>query len=638
MYLEHTRALSYNKFASKDASNNMSEYRNHTGMSDRSDIERVREAVSLVALISEYVRLEPKGNEWVGICPFHDDHRPSMRVVTHRDQEFYKCFSCNAGGDCFSFVQNYLKKDFVEALKFLADRHGIELSTHNREETGTSRSKLRKALEWSMALYVKSLHTTPEGANALEQLHSRGFTDESIQNFSIGVAPNSWSFITDRLQEKPGAIEVGIDAGILKKNAEKDRVYDAFRHRIMFPILDESGSPIAFGGRRLDEEDEPKYINSPETALFHKSKALYGYVFARKSIASEKVAIVVEGYTDVIACHQAGFVNVVATLGTALTPDHAGILSHIANEVILVFDGDNAGQLAADRALEIFFLKNIDVKICTLPEGKDPADLATTPDVFESCLNSSVDAIEYKFNRLDSSLEGESTLSGKADRIESFLSDLSRLGVDTLLSSRRALVYEKIATLLKIPMDEVSKELKSRKPAPKRADTLQSTPASHDPVQTVEISKARQIAEREFLSVLLFDPTEASAALRESDLPIQADDFMDQDTHAIACYVLPKLHAGTLYTVTEIGTDLGEESKQLATSFFFLGERICKENASVMHALTITKDAFLRVIQKQSIRAEVKNVQQAADDDTKSEAAQQAIESIRKKQSARNAS
>ena len=608
-------------------------------MSDRTDIERVREAVSLVTLISEFVPLQQKGSEWVGVCPFHDDHKPSMRVVTNRSQEFYKCFSCGAGGDCFNFVQEYLKKDFVEALRFLAERHGIELSNRKVDEDFTPRSTLRKAMQWTMEQYIAALSTTPEGANALEQLHARGFTDESIEQFSIGVAPKSWSFITDKLQGNVKSIEIGLGAGIIKKNEEKNRVYDAFRHRIMFPILDESGSPIAFGGRRLDEEDEPKYINSPETTLFHKSKTLYGYKFARKAIQDSKVAVVVEGYTDVIACHQAGVTNVVATLGTALTSEHADILSRVANEVVLVFDGDNAGQAAADRAVEIFFKKNIDIQICVLPEGEDPADLASVQGQFEQALSESVDALEYKFNRLDNSLAVEDTISGKARCIELFMNELARLGVDALKSSRKALVYEKIARLLKIPMDEVSNELKTRKPALRRESPITDSPATEEqPVVSVTISKARQLAEREFISVLLFDATEASAVLRDSDHAITPEDFMEQSTHTLAIYMLPKLMAGTLFSIHEIGDDLGEQAKDAAMTYYLLGERICQENGSVLRAIEVTNQALQNVIQNQSIRAEVKNVHQEMDESAKEKAAQQAINSIRRKQSTRSAS
>ncbi len=530
---------------------------NQTGMRNSvdSDKERVREAVDLVALISEFVPLQQRNREWIGLCPFHDDHKPSMCVVTHKGQPFYKCFSCGARGDCFEFVKNYLKKDFGEALRFLAQRCGIELAGRQTDEALSSRSKMSRAMQWASSLYSETLTSTPEGAHALEQLRARGFTDETIKKFSIGVAPNSWSFLADKLQGNNERIETGLEAGLLKKNEEKNRVYDAFRHRMMFPILDETGGTIAFGGRRLSEEDEPKYINSPETILFHKSKTLYGYTHARSAIMQEKKVIVVEGYTDVIACHQAGIVNVVATLGTALTSDHADKLARICNEVILVFDGDNAGQLAADRAVEVFFQKNIDVQICVLPDGKDPADLVSNMEEFNNCIQGAVDALTFKFNRLEVSLKKESTISGKSGLIDSFLNELSRLGVEKLVSTRKSFVYERIASLLSIPMVDVGKELHSRRPAPSRrvSSEIEAEPI----VRPSAISKARQIAEREFLAVLLFDPTESSATLRESKTTINANSFLDPIAASIAKYIFPKLLAGTLFTMPErlkIGT------------------------------------------------------------------------------------
>ena len=612
---------------------------NQLGMSDRSDIERVREAVDLVALISEYVPLKQKHLEWVGVCPFHDDHKPSLHVVTHKHQEFYKCFSCDASGDCFKFVQEYLKKDFGEALRFLADRHGIELAGKQTDDGRSSRTKIRGAMQWASNLYIEALTNTPEGTNALEQLHARGFTDESIEQFSIGVAPNSWSFLTEQLQNSKERIETGLDAGLLKKNDEKNRVYDAFRHRIMFPILDEAGTPIAFGGRRLDENEEPKYINSPETILFHKSKTLYGYNHARTAIQQEKKVIIVEGYTDVIACHQAGITNVVATLGTALTSDHADKLSRVCDEVILVFDGDNAGQLAADRAVEIFFLKNIDVYICVLPEGKDPADLATDLVAFEACINGAVDALAFKFSRLNQAMLKETTIAGKARVIETFLDELARLGIEQISNVRKTFVYERIASLLNMPMEDVGQELRLRRPASRSTQSekipQESVPAPM-PVRPSSVSRARQIAEHEFLAVLLFDPTGASAALRESKTSICIEDFIDPVSTTIAEYILPKLHAGTLFTMPELITDLDDKSENVATSLYFVGQRICETYENVMYALQMTMNAFVNAIEKQTIVDEVKSVREATNSEDKTQAAQQAIESIRRQQAARN--
>jgi len=609
---------------------------NQTGMSDRSDVDRVREAVDLVALISEFVPLNQKGREWEGICPFHDDHKPSMRVVTHKDQPFYKCFSCNASGDCFEFIKNYLKKDFGEALRFLADRHGIEL-TGNRSKEGISlRDKMSRAMQWASSLYIDALSSTPEGANAIEQLHSRGFTDETIQQFSIGVAPDSWTFLTDKLQGNTERIETGLEAGLLKKNEEKNRVYDAFRHRIMFPILDEVGGTIAFGGRRLNEEDEPKYINSPETVLFHKSKTLYGYNHARATIRNEKKVIVVEGYTDVIACHQAGITNVVATLGTALTSEHADKLSRVCNEVVLLFDGDNAGQLAADRAVEVFFQKNIDVHICVLPDGKDPADIVLDIEEFNKCLQASVDALTFKFNRLEAGLQKETTISGKSSLVDSFLHELTRLGVEKLASTRKSYVYERIASLLSIPMSDVGKELRSRRPATPRF--TQTEPVSEPVLRPSTISKARRIAEHEFLSILLFAPTESSASLRENGSEISIESFLDPEAGRIASYILPKLQAGTLFTMPELITDLDDESENVATTLYFVGQRICETYESVLYALKMTMHALINSIEQQAIDDAVKGVRNETNVESKARAAEEAIASIRRRQEARNAS
>ena len=607
-------------------------------MSDRVDIERVREAVDLVALISEYVPLQPKGREWIGLCPFHDDHKPSLNVVTHKENSFYKCFSCDASGDCFTFVQKYLNKDFPEALSFLAERAGIELSSTRSEDEGkSSRRKIRSAMEWAVQLYCDSLADTKEGKTAIATLHSRGFTDESIQKFSIGVAPDSWSFLTDRVLDNDDRIETCLEAGLLKRKESSDRVYDAFRNRLMFPICDETGSPIAFGGRRMNEEDEPKYINSPETALFHKSKTLYGYCQARKTIQDSRRAIVVEGYTDVIACHQAGITNVVATLGTALTNDHAAKLSRICDEAILVFDGDAAGQRAADRAVEVFFAKGIDVRICVLPEGKDPADLASDAATLESYFNDSIDAIAFKLDRLELSLESVDTISGRARAIESFLDELLRLGIGNLEGVRKPLVYERIATLTKTSMDEVESYITARRMKISQAIPQRQTT---DPVPEAytNIPRARLLAEHEFLAVLLFDPTESSAALREAKGTINPKDFMEPCAAQLAERILPRLEAGTPYSMQELLSELDEECRVLASSLYFNGQRISETSGSVMLALQMTMEAFVNALEDKAIADEVLKLKTVEDPAERAQAAQQALETIRRQKTSRNVS
>ena len=598
-------------------------------MSDRSDIERVREAVDLVALISEYVPLQPKGREWVCVCPFHDDHKPSMSVVTHKEHAFYKCFSCGASGDCFKFVQEYLKKDFGEALGFLAERTGVELSNsvHN-EDTNKLRKKIRKAMEWAQNQYVDSL-ATENGMKVVDDIHRRGISDDAIQTFSIGVAPDSWTFLSDLIGANEDRIETCIEAGLVKRKESTNRVYDAFRNRIMFPIFDETGSPIAFGGRRINEEDEPKYINSPETELFHKSKTLYGYHLARPVIQSEKKVFVVEGYTDVIACHQVGVSNVVATLGTALTSQHADKLSRVCDEVTLVFDGDEAGQRAADRALEVFFAKNIDVQICVLPEGKDPADLATSKDALLHCFAASVDAITYKLQRLDTSLQTTETIAGKSKRIETFIDELVRLGVGQLSGIKKPLVYERISALIHVSMDEIESLIDAKtkiQNRPKRNTAVESSA----PALAIGISRARRIAEHEFLGVLLFDPMESSAALREQDSRVQEEDFIDPDASKISHCLLPKLYAGTTCTMQEALADLDEQSGNQASALYFVGQRICEQNESVMLSVQVTMNAFKSTLEENAIADEVRELKNYTDSGQRAKAAQQTLETIRK--------
>ncbi len=607
-----------------------------TGKYDTSDRERVREAVDLVALISEFVPLHQKGSDWVGICPFHDDHSPSLRVVTYKEQPFYKCFACGASGDCFKFVTEYLKIGFADALRFLAERNGIELTGRVNEDEPSLRSKMSSAMKWASEVYVKALDETSEGKKARQQLYARGFSDATIEQFQIGVSPDSWSFLTEMLQDNAERIETGLEAGLLKKNQEKNRVYDAFRNRLMFPIQNETGGTIAFGGRRLREEDEPKYINSPESVLFHKSKILYGYNHARTMIREKKKAIVVEGYTDVIACHQAGITNVVATLGTALTAEHADKLSRMCNEVVLVFDGDDAGQLAADRAVEVFFKTNVDVLICVLPEGKDPADLVHDVAHFNDCIEDATDALSFKWDRLQSQLEHETTIAGKKTIIDSYLNEMARLGIEQLENTKKTFVYERLASLLSISMSEVVDELRSRRPVVSKVQNTKLP--SEVNVPTVSISKARQIAEREFLAVLLFAPTESSAIFREEETGIQVESFVDAIASKIATYVLPRLLAGTLFSMPELIDELDEESENIATSLYFVGQRICETYENVMYALNMTLDAFKNAIEKEAIEEAVKGVRRATNSEEKARAAEEAIESIRRQQATRNAS
>lgn len=339
---------------------------------------RVLEASDIAHVMGEYVKLVPKGREFVCLCPFHDDKNPSMYVVPHK--RMYHCFVCGAGGDVFTFIQQYHGIGFGEAIKMLAERAGIELTRRRpdeRAQSGPSRSELIDANRAAEAFFKAILATHESGEAARALIERRGISAEMIERFGIGASPDRWDGLVRTVRGKQLNESAFLLLGLLKQK-EGPEPYDALRNRLIFPIHGESGDPIAFGGRRVNDEEEPKYLNSPETPLFNKSKTLYGLPQARNAIRASGRAVIVEGYTDVIACHQAGLENVVGTLGTAFTVGHAQKLRGQCKEVVLLFDGDEAGQNAADRALEVLFGARLDIRVAMLTgqtEAKDPDEL-----------------------------------------------------------------------------------------------------------------------------------------------------------------------------------------------------------------------------------------------------------------------
>lgn len=425
---------------------------------ENGDKDRVRDAADIVRVVGEVVALKPKGREYVGLCPFHDDHKPSMGVVPSKG--IFHCFVCGSGGDVFSFVQKFHKMDFREALEFLAEKFGVVLTPRKRADGSApvaegddrlSRGDL-VTLNTGAAHFFRTVLAHPEhGKAARDVIERRGISREMVEQFMIGSSPDRWDGLVLKAKHEGwnerGLLELG-----LLKTRESGGVYDALRNRLVFPIQDQTGRVIAFGGRKINEEDEPKYLNSPETRLFDKSKTLYGLNHASRTIQLEKTAIITEGYTDVIACHQGGFTNAVATLGTALTREHATVLRRLCDTIVLLFDGDEAGQRAADRAVEVFFAESIDVKICTLKaytDAKDPDELLKREDgaeVFREALAGATDLLDYRFARLRARLAG-SGLSALAKGIDEEVARYADLGLRDVPPVRQALIVRRLAQL-----------------------------------------------------------------------------------------------------------------------------------------------------------------------------------------------
>lgn len=365
--------------------------------------ERVREATDLVDLVSRSVRLRRQGKIYVGLCPWHDDSRPSLQVNPERQS--WKCWVCDVGGDVFSFVMKREGVDFPTALQILADRAGIALtSQQKRAKPGSPEDKqtLFRATAWAEEQFHRCLLDSIEAESARGYLAERGISDESIQRFHLGFAPNRWQWLLDRAKTTPFSPEVLEAAGLVSRSHDGRRRYDRFRGRLMFSIRDTEHRPIAFGGRILPgsegSDNSPKYINSPETRLFSKSNSLYALEFVRDAVSRDPRIVVVEGYTDVIMAHQHGARNVVAALGTALGERHVRLLQRFADQVVLVLDGDEAGQRRTNEILELFIGAQVNLHILTLPSGLDPCDLIHQRGVeaFRQHLGQAVDALEHK--------------------------------------------------------------------------------------------------------------------------------------------------------------------------------------------------------------------------------------------------
>lgn len=379
-------------------------------MADRRDIDEVRARVDIVSVVEQYVTLKRVGNRLKGLCPFHQEKTPSFHV--NPDLGMWHCFGqCSEGGDVFKFVQKIENLSFPEALERLALRAGVTLTRDmgrspapvadgGASSEAGERDRLYRINALALAYYREMLGRSSE---AREYLSRRDLAHAIQETFQIGFAPDVWDGLVNHFTRKGVSLPDAEKAGLVSKG-ERGGYYDKLRGRLIFPILDVQERPIAFGGRLIAEArpGQPKYWNSPETPVFSKSRTLYGLWRARKAIAGQGSAVVVEGYTDVIAAHQAGFENVVATLGTSLTEDHVRILARLAPMVLLAFDADSAGLKAAFRAAEIFQAQEVEVRVLDLPEGDDPDSLlrAGKRQVFLRAMENALPLVEYRLRRL----------------------------------------------------------------------------------------------------------------------------------------------------------------------------------------------------------------------------------------------
>lgn len=477
---------------------------------DNDRVKMVKEASDIVDVVGSYISLRPAGQQtFKGLCPFHDDHRPSFDVDPKRGR--YRCWSCGKYGDVITFVQEYEKVEFAEALEILAQRAGINLEKKENLVQNRLRGSMLDSVRWASDQYHQCLQESPLAAEARSYLSSRGLEDEIIRQFGLGFAPRRGDWLLE-LAHNDG-VDVGMleQVGLIGRKTDKPGLYDRFRDRIMFPIRNVLGNTVGFGGRIMPSspfvDKAPKYYNSSDSPLFSKSEQLYGIDQARNSIGKIGYLAVVEGYTDVMMAHQMGVGNIVATMGTAINARHLRQLRRWTSKVVLVFDADAGGEQGVDRALELFVTNDMDLAIATLPEGLDPCDMLLNdgPEAFQEVLKGAVDALEFKLTSILAEISRDgASVETKRKATDSILSVLARIPVESSPSSqlKMQLMLGRIGKRLGLSDETLKNRVNELRPK------TESRKVDTNIINTTEESRrAKPVPEeKELVEVLLANP------------------------------------------------------------------------------------------------------------------------------------
>ena len=479
--------------------------------------ERVRDSIDIVEVIGTYISLRRSGKGLVGLCPWHDDSRPSLQV--NPDRQTFRCWVCNLGGDAFSFLMKMEKLEFREALEQLADRAGIPI-TRGRGTSGDRKAELHRVLGWAADRFRDCLQAAPEARAARDYLQSRGLSTDTVRRFGLGYAPASWDWLLRQASAAGIGSELLAATGMAVERQDRSGHYDRFRDRLIFPIRDPLGRCVAFGGRVLPgaASDSAKYINSPETQLFSKSSMLYGLDTAREAMGRSRRAVVVEGYTDCLAARQVGIDDVVAVLGTALGEKHAKLLRRYVDRIVLVLDGDEAGRRRTDEILDVLLAEAVDLRIARLPTGVDPCDfiLEHGRDAFEALLEEAVDPLDYRLDEAVARLPQDASDDALLAAVESVLAALANVSPRSPISpSQRRLREDQVLGRL-VRRFGISREvlrsrlleLRGRRP----------TAAADESSTTAPLLSSKLPAwDREVIEVLVGVPEGAGLIIREID-------------------------------------------------------------------------------------------------------------------------
>ena len=538
-----------------------------------SPVEEIKARLNIVELVGAYVRLQKSGTHWKAPCPFHNEKSPSFMV--NEERQMWHCFGCNKGGDAFAFLMEIEGIDFKEALRLLAERTGVELPKYSGTPTGGLKDRTYEILELATKFYEKQLWDGLGKRAALAYLRERGLMDETMKSFRLGYAPDGWRNIHDFLVGRGYTSEELEKAGLVIRK-DQGGYYDRFRDRIMFPIMDVLGRVIGYSARVTpgSDESQAKYINTPETGVYHKSHVLYGIQLAKQAMKSQQFALLVEGNMDVIAAHQAGIANTVAVSGTALTSEQLALIKRYTDNLRLFFDMDGAGQAAARRSAELCLEKGLQVWIVAIPQGKDAADLAKDdPEALRHAIAHPVPALQYFLDKIIARFDRH-TPDGKRRIAEDYITLLRHV----VSAIDQAFWLRKLSETLDVE-EGVLRGVLQKLPAlgnGRNEDEDEKKILGPNIVQSTVFHKRSELLRRKIVDTLVLNEVVWKEALATIETSLFKD-FMAQDE--MYCFVRDRGESVefSLERLMSVSEELGY--KQEITRMYFEGEKLLESSS-----------------------------------------------------------
>ncbi len=564
-------------------------------------LENLRASNEIVSVMSSYVNTKRTGRDYVCNCPFHSEKTPSCHIYTET-QSFY-CFGCGAGGDVITFIRLIERLEYMESVRFLAQRAGLAMPEDEFSDDGVNFRTRILEMNREAARYFRDMLLAPEGKTGLDYLLERGLTPNTIRKYGLGFAPEGWHNLHYHLRSKGYTDDEMIAGALVTRN--NNSVYDKFRNRVMFPIIDRRKNVIAFGGRALEKDAKAKYLNSDETVVFQKRDNLFSLNFAKNT--QEKCFILCEGYMDVISLNQAGFDNAVATLGTAITSQQANLMKRYTDEVVISYDSDEAGQKATVKAINLLSEAGVLARVLHIPDAKDPDEYIKKfgAESFRHILSKTETAIDYEFAKLQRGID-LSTPAGKSAFLQKAVAFLAELRSDTertvYISEAARLSGQQITAITALVKDKAEKNRYYR--ARDEEKRLIRGETKRDSINPEAIRyPTEEKAERGIIAFLFHSPDR----LRDVETKLNEEDFPTEFNRRVYCFVKERIKSGSAVDISSAGNEFTAEEMGRITG-------ICKQGDMLPYSLP-RLDGYIDVLVKFREKAGQKPVAEMTDEE-----------------------